>query len=292
MLSSPTVLLRASSSVVGVTAGVQTHELIATLHSQGIALYDARTQACIKTWPTRAGVQLTHAACMHPSTGRLIGVRDHSVLFGWERNGEIDFESCTQTVSAPVLSMLHHPSLLDGVVVVLVDGSAVIFDASLSRQLGTVPRPVATAPNAAEGDAPARASRAAQRQQQGQGTAVDASVRRPRRVVLAAAAGCRAPLRCPHCPGHPRGGGRALGVLRRTNRPVSSLRRPHASLAAFKANGQRHGGALGAIDGRGAGARASAATHPAAVRGRLQRRRGAHARRLLLGSWWGGWPGS
>ena len=154
------MLLRASSSVVGVTAGVQTHELIATLHSQGIALYDARTQACIKTWPTRAGVQLTHAACMHPSTGRLIGVRDHSVLFGWERNGEIDFESCTQTVSAPVLSMLHHPSLLDGVVVVLVDGSAVIFDASLSRQLGTVPRPVATAPNAAEGDAPARASRA------------------------------------------------------------------------------------------------------------------------------------
>lgn len=132
----------------------------------------------------------------------------------------------------------------------------------------------------------------AQRQQQGQGTAVDASVRRPRRVVLAAAAGCRAPLRCPYCPGHPRGGGRALGVLRRTNRPVSSLRRPHASLAAFKANGQRHGGALGAIDGRGAGARASAATHPAAVRGRLQRRRGAHARRLLLGSWWGGWPGS
>ena len=122
------MLLRASD-VVGCTAGAAAHELVATLQSQGVALYDVRTQTCLRTWPTRAGVQLTHAACLHPSTGRLVGVRDHSVLFGWERNGEIDFE-CMQTVGAPVLSLLHDPALLDGIVVVLIDGSAVIFDAA------------------------------------------------------------------------------------------------------------------------------------------------------------------
>ena len=139
-LSAPAVLHRASDSVIGVSPGAHQHELLATLRSQGVSLFDARTQAILRTWNTRAGVQLTHAATLHPASGRLIGVRDHAILFGWHRDDEIDF-SCTQTVGAPVLALLHDPSLLDGIVAVLVDGSAVVFDVTLARQLGNLPRP-------------------------------------------------------------------------------------------------------------------------------------------------------
>ena len=83
MISSPAVLLREDGVVVGINPAGQRRELLATLRNQGISLYDARMQTCLHTWPTRGGVELTHAACLHPASGRLVGVRDHSVLFGW-----------------------------------------------------------------------------------------------------------------------------------------------------------------------------------------------------------------
>ena len=138
---SPTVLLASPTPIVGVSAGARAHELLVTVHSQGVSLYDTRTQACTHTWLTRAGVQLTHAACVHPSTGRLICVRDHVTLFGWAPDGEIDFDKNVQTVAAPVLSVVHDSKLLDGVVAVQIDGSADIFDGALSRCIAHVPAP-------------------------------------------------------------------------------------------------------------------------------------------------------
>ena len=85
--SSPAVLLRARSAVVGISPGANQHELLATLRSQGVSLFDARTQTSLRTWPCRAGVQLTGAAVLHPASGRMVGVRDHSVLFSWHRDG-------------------------------------------------------------------------------------------------------------------------------------------------------------------------------------------------------------
>ena len=141
--SSPAVLLRARSAVVGISPGANQHELLATLRSQGVSLFDARTQTSLRTWPCRAGVQLTGAAVLHPASGRMVGVRDHSVLFSWHRDGAIDFD-VTQNVGGPVLTMLHDPSLLDGILVVRGDGSAVVYDVTLTRQLGSLPRPPST----------------------------------------------------------------------------------------------------------------------------------------------------
>ena len=135
-LSTPTILLRSTAKVVGVSAGANPDEVFVTLHAQGVSLYDARTQACLRSWRTQAGVQLTHAACLHPGAGRLLGVRDHTTLFSWpEGAAEIDFRA-TQSLASPALCILHSPALLDAVAVVLVDGSVVIFDAASVQESG------------------------------------------------------------------------------------------------------------------------------------------------------------
>ena len=115
-----------------------------TTEGQGVALYDARTQTCVRSWQTPIGMQLSHAVCIHPTSGRLIGVRDQTVLFGWAADSpgmQGTTGSGSQTVSVPVLTLLQHASLLDGVVAVLADGSAAIFNASLTAQIASVPRP-------------------------------------------------------------------------------------------------------------------------------------------------------
>ena len=99
MLSSPSVLTLPASDVIGISANPARHELLATQALEGISLYDARTQARLKSWRTSAGVQLTHPACVHPSTGRLIGVRDHSVVFAWDAERPITPAQATVRLS-------------------------------------------------------------------------------------------------------------------------------------------------------------------------------------------------
>ena len=140
-LSSPTVLLRSASTVVGVSAGSRPYEVLVTLHQQGLYLYDTRTQSCLRSWQVRAGTQLTHAACLHEGSGRLVGVREQTVLFSWPMDGgsTVDLGSATHTVGKPVLTLLHSPHLLDAIVVVMLDGSALVLDAYLSREIGRAP---------------------------------------------------------------------------------------------------------------------------------------------------------
>ena len=143
MLSAPSVVVRPLGAVVGVTPGVSQHEVIATVKNEGVYLYDARTQTELHMWKTRAGTQLTNPAVLHPASGRVVCVRDYSVVFSWHRDDEVIDLDCAQNVGGPVLTLLHDPSLLDGIVVVRLDGSAAIFDATLSRQIGTTKRPKA-----------------------------------------------------------------------------------------------------------------------------------------------------
>ena len=77
-LQPPSVLLRSTARIVGASAGARAEDLLVTQHSQGVSLYDVRVQSCVRTWRTSAGVQLTHPAVLHPSTGRLVCVRDHT----------------------------------------------------------------------------------------------------------------------------------------------------------------------------------------------------------------------
>ena len=72
MLASPAVLLQSPGAVVGISSGGAQHEVLVTLRSQGFSLFDARTQTELQSWRTRAGTQLTHAACLHSASGHII----------------------------------------------------------------------------------------------------------------------------------------------------------------------------------------------------------------------------
>lgn len=99
-VEAPFQLLTSPTCVVGVSPGHRSDEVVVTQQSQGVSVYNVRSQECVKHWAMRADVRLTHPAVLHPKGRRFLVVREHSTLLSWASDApEVDF-GCSKTVSA------------------------------------------------------------------------------------------------------------------------------------------------------------------------------------------------
>ena len=128
--------------MVGIRPGPTDGTLLVTIQSQGVTLFDIATQSTLSSWHSRTHASpLTHAACFEPLSAQLLAVRGHTELFGWaEASTEMSFRR-SHTLPAPVLSLFHHPALLDGTLAMLTDGTAVVVNSTLDKRLTLVSPP-------------------------------------------------------------------------------------------------------------------------------------------------------
>ena len=111
-VEAPFQLLTSPTCVVGVSPGHRSDEVVVTQQSQGVSVYNVRSQECVKHWAMRADVRLTHPAVLHPKGRRFLVVREHSTLLSWASDApQVDFD-CSKTVRRLPTTFCHytHPS--------------------------------------------------------------------------------------------------------------------------------------------------------------------------------------
>ncbi|KAJ1617188.1 hypothetical protein T492DRAFT_850274 [Pavlovales sp. CCMP2436] len=137
-LGAPSLLCRPSGRVLGVAPGTAPDDVVLTVASRGVFVYDLLTQMCRCNWSVSPGTALGGAAVVHPHPRRYTVVVDRSSLSGWHEDDRA-FGMVQLRLGAPIRFLLRVGAHLTAAV--HEDGSVSLADASLTQSAPALPLP-------------------------------------------------------------------------------------------------------------------------------------------------------